>query len=81
MSMNPSCQTCGIEDAEIVHCTACACPAAGKPTERTYTREEAESLMLKAWNLGHLNASASDEAYPAKAQRPIDIAFIFKVGP
>lgn len=25
MSMNPSCQVCGMEDAEVVHCTNCEC--------------------------------------------------------
>jgi hypothetical protein len=37
-------------------------------------RELTERLMIAAWNLGALHASQSDEAYPAKIQRPIDIA-------
>lgn len=36
-------------------------------------RDRARALLPAAWNLGHLNASQSDEAYPAKVQRQIDI--------
>ena len=60
-----NCQICGRYECDA------ACPNA-KPT-RVYTRAEVEALMASAWNLGHLNAGQSDEAYPVKVQRPIDI--------
>jgi chromosome segregation ATPase len=40
--------------------------------------ERLRHVAAAAWNLGHLNASQSDEAYPAKVQREIDLAALME---